>query len=435
MLQQMREGGGAPALGQRAHRLIRRVGLDEAKELRHVRRLAQGELRAQTVLGSVGQLIAADAGAPGDRPGLGVVGDGGRGQVVVVARDLAEQHGPARGFRCDHDIARLHVVRELVQAIGDLAKLAPTVLWPGSCHSATDRLEGQPGEIAGRSPPKERGAALHEDGGMHAAFTRSHHPHRGLAAVTTLDGGDGAHVGEPVQEGRAVPLQRVGVHRAGVGCEKGPSRSSQRDDAGVRVVDEPCFRQVGACPAEPVVDDRLSARQATLADLVVEMERIGDRLHEVCEGMRLAIRQRLQHGAEEVIHGRHADRRFGGVTAALQGFGLVDVGFSRASLDEALKAFVPSQDRVVDALRVGREEPPALVGDAPDAATGTVGQTRLREIGHRPVGTARDELDALVADELLALLRRQLELGGQRVNDRARQYGRPRRRGSAAPGA
>ena len=250
VLQQMREGGDAPTLGQRAHRLIRRVGLDEAKELRNVWRLAQGELRAQTVLGSVGQLIAADARAPGDRPGLGVVGDGGRGEVVVVACDLAEQRGPARGFRCDHDIARLHVVRELVQAIGDLAKYAPTELWPRSRHSATDRLEGQPGEIAGRSPAKERGAALHEDGGMHAAFTRSYHPHRGFAAVTTLDSGDGAHVGEPVQEGRAVSPQRVGVHRTGVGCEKGPSRSSQRDDAGVRVVNEPCFRQVGACPAK-----------------------------------------------------------------------------------------------------------------------------------------------------------------------------------------
>jgi hypothetical protein len=87
-----------------------------------VRRLAERELHAQTVLGSVGALIAADACAPGDRPGLGVAGDGGKGEVVVVARDLAEQHGPARGFRCDHDIARLHVMRELVQAIGDLAK-------------------------------------------------------------------------------------------------------------------------------------------------------------------------------------------------------------------------------------------------------------------------------------------------------------------------
>lgn len=235
---------------------------------------------------------------------------------------------------------RLHVVRELVQAIGDLAKLAPTELWPGRCDSATDRLEGQPGEIAGRSPPKERGAALHEDGGMHAAFPRSYHPHHRLAAVTTLDGGDGAHVGEPIEEGRAVPLQRVGVHRTGVGCEKGPSRSSQRDDARVRVVNEPCFRQVGACPAEPVVYDRLSARQATLADLVVEVERIGDRLDEICEGMRLAIRQRLQHGAEEVIYGRHAGGSFDDVTAAPKAFGLVGVGFSRASLDEALEAFV-----------------------------------------------------------------------------------------------
>ena len=133
--------------------------------------------------------------------------------------------------------------------------------------------------------------------------------------------------------------------------------------------------------------------------------------------MRLAIRQRLEHGAEEVIHGRHADRRFGGVGAALQRLSLIDVRVSRASIDEALKAFVPSQHRVVDAPGVGREEPPALVGDAPDAATGTVGQTRLREIGHRPVGTARDERDALAADELLALLRCQLELGGQRVDD------------------
>ncbi len=110
----MREGGDASALRQRAHRLIRRVGLDEAEELRNVWRLAEGELRAQTVLGSVGQLIAADARAPGDRPGLGLVGDGGRGEVVVVARKLAEQHGPARGFRCNHNIARLHVVREFV---------------------------------------------------------------------------------------------------------------------------------------------------------------------------------------------------------------------------------------------------------------------------------------------------------------------------------
>jgi hypothetical protein len=170
---------------------------------------------------------------------------------------------------------------------------------------------------------------------MHAAFTRSHHPHRGPAAVTTLDGGDGAHVGEPVQERRAVSLERVRVHRTGVGCEKGPSRGSQSDDARIRVIDEPCFRQMGARPAEPVVHDRLTAREATLADLVAEMEGIRDRLHEVCEGMRLAIRQRLEHGAEEVIHGRHADRSFDGVTATLQGFGLVDVAFSRASLDES----------------------------------------------------------------------------------------------------
>ena len=99
-----------------------------------------------------------------------------------------------------------------------------------------------------------------------------------------------------------------------------------------------------------------------LANLIVEVEGIRDRLDKICEGMRLAIRECLQHGAEEVIHGRHADRSFNGVTAALQGFGLVDVGFSRASLDEALEAFVPGQDRVVDAPRlVARSRLPSSV--------------------------------------------------------------------------
>ncbi len=79
-----------------------------------------------------------------------------------------------------------------------------------------------------------------------------------------------------------------------------------------------------------------------MADLVAEMEGIRDRLHEVCESMRLAIRQRLEHGAEKVIHGGHAGRSFGGVGAALERLRLIDVRVTGASMDETLKAFILS---------------------------------------------------------------------------------------------
>ena len=216
--------------------LIRGVGLGEAKELRNMGRLAEGDLRAEAVLGSVGELIAADAGAPGDRPSLGVVGDSGRGQVVVVARDLAEKHGPARGLRCDHNIARLHVVRELVQGVGYLAELPPTVLWPGSCHAATDRLKGQPREIAAAPHPRSAAARCTKTGActppspartIHTMGSpRSRRSMAGMAPMSASQFRKGG-------QSRSV----LGLHGPGMGRQEGRSRIGQDDDAGVRVID------------------------------------------------------------------------------------------------------------------------------------------------------------------------------------------------------
>ena len=50
---------------------------------------------------------------------------------MVVAGDLAEQDGPARRLRRHHDVARLHIHRELVERVSGLAALAAVVLRPG----------------------------------------------------------------------------------------------------------------------------------------------------------------------------------------------------------------------------------------------------------------------------------------------------------------
>ena len=220
-----------------------------------------------------------------------------------------------------------------------------------------------------------------------------------------------------------------------MGCDERRSLSGEDDYAGVWIVDEPSLCEMRTGPANPVIHHGLATREAPRTNVLVDIERIGDRLHELGKVMRLAIRQRAQHGTEHVVDRRHTGRPFVAITAALRSVAVVDMRLACAPGDETSEAFVPLEQRVVDPLGIGGEEARALGRDSPDSTAGAVGQTGLGEVRHRPVDPACHEADPLGADQLLPLSTLELELVRERLDDRAGGVVGADRRGAAAPGA
>ncbi len=101
------------------------MSLSEAKQLCLVAGPRERQRGSDAVSRSVGELVPADPCEPPDTADVLVIKADRLVQERIPASDPAEQEGPTRRLRSDHEIAVDHRVRQAVQQVRDLAALVP----------------------------------------------------------------------------------------------------------------------------------------------------------------------------------------------------------------------------------------------------------------------------------------------------------------------